>query len=280
MPQDTDASARAIDDVIARAVRELDLEDKVELLTGAAVSPCTARGHRATSDDLQRRADRRSRQRVRRRPTGRAVSQRDAAGPDLGRDRRAAGRRAARRGRPLAQDVHVVLGPTVNLHRTPLGGRLFEAYAEDPLLSGRLAAAYIRGIQRYGVGGLRQALRRQRVRDRTAHRDSRVCEAALARALPAAVRDLRGRRAPWTIMAAYNDVNGVAATEHDELNNGVLKSEWGWDGLLMSDWGATKTAAPAANGGLDLVMPGPRGPWGDQLVAAVRVRRGQRGDDR
>jgi beta-glucosidase len=71
-------------------------------------------------------------------------------------------------------------------------------------------------------------------------------------------------------MAAYNDVNGVAATEHNELNNDVLKSEWGWDGLLMSDWGATKTAAPAANGGLDLVMPGPRGPWGDQLVAAVR----------
>ena len=60
---------------------------------------------------------------------------------------------------------------------------------------------------------------------------------------------------PWTIMAAYNDVNGVAATEHGDLNNGVLKSEWGWDGLLMSDWGATKTAAPAANGGLDLVMP-------------------------
>jgi beta-glucosidase len=75
---------------------------------------------------------------------------------------------------------------------------------------------------------------------------------------------------PWTIMAAYNDVNGVPATEQDQLNNGVLKSEWGWDGLLTSDWGATKTAAPAANGGLDLVMPGPKGPWGDQLVAAVR----------
>ena len=63
-------------------------------------------------------------------------------------------------------------------------------------------------------------------------------------------------------MAAYNDVNGVPATEQDELNNGVLKGEWGWDGLLMSDWFATKTAAPAANGGLDLVMPGPGGPWG------------------
>ncbi len=81
-------------------------------------------------------------------------------------------------------------------------------------------------------------------------------------------------------MAAYNDVNGVAATEQDELNNGVLKSEWGWDGLLMSDWGATKTAGPAADGGLDLVMPGPDGPWGSVLVAVGRGGRGRRGDDR
>ena len=74
---------------------------------------------------------------------------------------------------------------------------------------------------------------------------------------------------PWAVMAAYNDVNGVPATEQDHVNNGVLKGEWGWTGLLMSDWFATKSAGPAANGGLDLVMPGPEGPWGDALVAAV-----------
>jgi beta-glucosidase len=68
-------------------------------------------------------------------------------------------------------------------------------------------------------------------------------------------------------MAAYNDVNGVAATEHNELSNGLLKSQWDWDGLLMSDWGATKTAAPAANGGLDLGCRTGRS-WGDELVAA------------
>ena len=70
-------------------------------------------------------------------------------------------------------------------------------------------------------------------------------------------------------MAAYNDVNGVPATEQDDVNNGILKREWGWGGLLMSDWFATKSAGPAANGGLDLVMPGPTGPWGDALVEAV-----------
>ena len=74
---------------------------------------------------------------------------------------------------------------------------------------------------------------------------------------------------PWSIMAAYNDVNGVAATEQDHVNNEVVKGEWGWDGLLMSDWFATKTSAPAALGGLDLVMPGPDGPWGEALVADV-----------
>ena len=70
-------------------------------------------------------------------------------------------------------------------------------------------------------------------------------------------------------MAAYNQVNGVPATEQDEMNNGVLKAEWGWDGLLMSDWFATRSVAAAANGGLDLVMPALHSPWGAALVAAV-----------
>ena len=77
--------------------------------------------------------------------------------------------------------------------------------------------------------------------------------------------------APWSMMAAYNDVNGVAATEHDHVQNEIVKGEWGFDGLIMSDWFATKTAAPAANGGLGLVMPGPKGPWGDALARAVRA---------
>src|SRR3954466_13622728 len=75
----------------------------------------------------------------------------------------------------------------------------------------------------------------------------------------------------WSIMAAYNDVNGQAATEPVHVNNEIVKGEWGYRGLIMSDWFATKTAGPAANGGLDLVMPGPEGPWGQALVDAVRA---------
>ena len=85
---------------------------------------------------------------------------------------------------------------------------------------------------------------------------------------------------PWSVMAAYNDVNGIPATEHGPVNNGILKGEWGWRGLVMSDWFATRAAAPAANGGLDLVMPGPTGPWGPAPGRGRPGRRGRRGRDR
>ncbi len=170
----------------------------------------------------------------------------------------------------LAQQIHVVLGPTINLHRSPLGGRLFEAYSEDPLLSGRLAAAYVRGMQDAGVGAcLKHLVANESETER--HTVNSVVDEATLRELYLLPFEIAVDEAhPWTVMAAYNDVNGVAATEQDHVVNGILKGEWGWDGLLMSDWFATRTAGPAANGGLDLVMPGPNGPWGDALVAAVR----------
>ena len=167
------------------------------------------------------------------------------------------------------QHIHVVLGPTINLHRSPLGGRLFEAYSEDPLLTGRLAAAYVRGLQERGIGACLKHLVANEAETERHTVNSRVDERTLRELylLPfeIAVQDSD----PWSVMAAYNDVNGVPATEQDDINNGILKQEWGWSGLLMSDWFATKSAGPAANGGLDLVMPGPKGPWGDALVDAV-----------
>ena len=167
------------------------------------------------------------------------------------------------------QQIHVVLGPTINLHRSPLGGRLFEAYSEDPLLTGRLAAAYVQGLQGNGVGACLKHLVANESETLRNYMNSVVSEEALREVylLPfeIAVDDAQ----PWSIMAAYNDVNGAAATEQDHVNNEVVKGEWGWDGLLMSDWFATKTSAPAALGGLDLVMPGPDGPWGEVLVADV-----------
>jgi len=167
------------------------------------------------------------------------------------------------------QDIHVVLGPTINLHRSLLGGRVFEAFSEDPYLSGRLATAYVRGLQEQGVGAcLKHVVANESETERHSV-DSVVDEATLREVylLPfeMAITDAD----PWSVMAAYNRVNGVAATEHDALLNGVLRGEWDYQGLVVSDWFATKSTAASANGGLDLVMPGPVGPWGDALVAAV-----------
>src|SRR5215204_5893316 len=169
------------------------------------------------------------------------------------------------------QDIHVVLGPTINLHRSLLGGRVFEAYSEDPLLTGKLAAAYVRGLQERGVGGCLKHLVANESETERNTVDSVVDEATLRELYLLPFEIAVAESGPWSIMAAYNDVNGVAATEQHHVNNEIVKGEWGYDGLLMSDWFATKTTAASANGGLDLVMPGPDGPWGEALVAAVET---------
>jgi beta-glucosidase len=172
-------------------------------------------------------------------------------------------------GEAARQRVHVVLGPTVNLHRSLLAGRVFESFSEDPLLTGKLAAAYVRGMQSRGVGACVKHLVANDAETERQTVDNQVDEATLREVhlLPfeIAVADAD----PWTLMAAYNNVNGVAMTEHAALQNGVVKGEWGYAGLIMSDWFATKSAGPAANGGLDLVMPGPHGPWDEALLHAV-----------
>ncbi len=179
-------------------------------------------------------------------------------------------------GRLLAEEaerqrIHVVLGPTVNLHRSPLGGRLFEAYSEDPLLSGHLAAGYVSGLQSQGIGACVKHLVANEAETERHGVDSVVDERTLRELYLLPFEIAVADADPWSVMAAYNDVNGIAATEQGPVNNEILKDEWGWRGLLMSDWFATRTAAAAANGGLDLVMPGPTGPWGPELVAAVEA---------
>jgi beta-glucosidase len=170
-----------------------------------------------------------------------------------------------------AQGVHVVLGPTVNLHRTPLGGRLFEAFSEDPLLTGALAVAYIKGLQDKGVGATpKHFLANESETERTTVSsvvDERTLREVYLLPFEMAVRDAGA----WAVMASYNRINGVTATEHRQLIEDLLKGEWAYDGLVMSDWLATTSTAASANGGLHLVMPGPDGPWGGKLVAAVEA---------
>lgn len=168
------------------------------------------------------------------------------------------------------QDIHVVLGPTINLHRSPLGGRLFEAYSEDPYLTGRTASAYVRGMQSRGVAACLKHLIANESETQRNFVDSRVSERALREVYLLPFEMASQDAGAWSMMSAYNDINGLAATEHREIQQGIVKDEWGWDGLIMSDWFAVKRTVPSANGGLDLVMPGPDGPWGDRLVDAVR----------
>ncbi|HEU4396800.1 MAG TPA: glycoside hydrolase family 3 C-terminal domain-containing protein [Actinomycetota bacterium] len=182
--------------------------------------------------------------------------------------------RVERLGRLLAAEarrkgVDVLLAPTVNLHRSPYGGRHFECFSEDPLLTARIGVAYVRGVQ---AGGVAATVKHFVANDSETERfslDARVDERALRERYLAPFEPIVGEAGVWAVMAAYNSINGVTATEHPMLRE-VLKDEWGFDGVVMSDWYAARSTEPAARAGLDLVMPGPSGPWGDRLVAAVR----------
>jgi beta-glucosidase len=164
--------------------------------------------------------------------------------------------------------VQVVLGPTVNLQRSPLAGRHFEYLSEDPLLVGRIATAYVRGLQERGVGG---CVKHYVANDAETNRftvDIRVAERTLREVYLAPFEQVVVHGGVWALMAAYNSVNGVTMTESPLLND-PLVTEWGFDGVILSDWFATRSTEASALAGLGLVMPGPDGPWGDALAAAV-----------
>jgi beta-glucosidase len=182
--------------------------------------------------------------------------------------------RVERLGRLLAAEarrkgVDVLLAPTVNLHRSPYGGRHFECFSEDPLLTARIGVAYVRGVQ---AGGVAATVKHFVANDSETERftlDANVDERALRELYLAPFEPIVREAGVWAAMAAYNSINGVTATEHPMLQD-ILKDEWGFDGVVMSDWYAARSTEPAARAGLDLVMPGPGGPWGERLVAAVR----------
>lgn len=165
--------------------------------------------------------------------------------------------------------VDVLLGPTINLHRSPLGGRHFECYSEDPLLTVRIATAYVRGVQDGGVAATPKHFVGNDSETERMTVDVQVDERTLRELYLAPFEQLVAEAQPWLVMAAYNAVNGTTMTENPLIDD-VLKAEWGFDGVVVSDWTAVRTTAPAGAAGTDLAMPGPASPWGDALVAAVR----------
>ncbi|WP_340681901.1 glycoside hydrolase family 3 C-terminal domain-containing protein [Amycolatopsis coloradensis] len=178
-------------------------------------------------------------------------------GAAIGREARAAG-------------VSVVLGPGVNIKRSPLCGRNFEYYSEDPLLSGALAVAYVRAMQAEGAGASvkhfaanNQETDRMRV---SVEVDERTLHEIYLPAFERVVTEAH----PATVMCSYNRVNGVYASQNRRLLTDVLRDEWGFDGLVVSDWGAVNDRVPALTAGLDLEMPGTGGSGDAEIVAAVR----------
>ncbi len=168
-----------------------------------------------------------------------------------------------------AMGCDILLGPCVNIVRTPLAGRNFESYSEDPYLAGRIGVAWVKGLQSKGVGA---SLKHYACNDQEFERhrgSSEVDERTLREIHLAQFEAIVKEANPWTVMCAYNRINGVYASQHHHLLKEILKGEWGYEGVVVSDWGANHTIFESVAGGLDLEMPGPAKYYGRLLVEAV-----------
>lgn len=168
--------------------------------------------------------------------------------------------------------VHVLLGPGINLKRHPGGGRNFEYFSEDPVLTGRLAIAYVLGLQ--SSGKVAACVKHLAVNNQESHRfvvDAIVDERTLRELYYRAFESVIQKARPVTIMCAYNRVNGEFCSEHRRLLNDVLREEWGFTGVTMTDWGATNERCAGIDAGMDLEMPGSHGAHYWELVEAIRL---------
>ena len=170
----------------------------------------------------------------------------------------------------VASDVHVVLGPGLNIKRSPLCGRNFEYFSEDPYLAGKMAAAYIRGIQSTGAAACPKHFAANSQELRRMSSDSIVDERTLREIYLTGFEIAVKEAAPKSIMSSYNRVNGVYANENPHLLQQILRREWGFDGFVVSDWGASNDHAEGVRAGSNLEMPNPGADSAITLVNAVR----------
>ncbi|MEU0696928.1 glycoside hydrolase family 3 C-terminal domain-containing protein [Streptomyces niveus] len=267
------------EDETGRLLEKLDIGQKVRLLTGASnwrtyAEPAVGLRPLTMSDGPSgvrgETWDERRTSLVLPSPTALAASWDEELVRELG------GLLAAEARRKGAQ---VLLAPTLNLHRSPLGGRHFECFSEDPLLTARTGVAFVKGVQQGGVAATAKHFVANDAETDRLHVDVRVTERAL-RELYLAPFEAAVEAGVWAVMSAYNKVNGVTMSASPLLEwplkgdrplpgNGPVQGGWGFDGLVVSDWGAVRSLLGSARSGQDLAMPGPESPWAAGLLAAV-----------
>ena len=168
-----------------------------------------------------------------------------------------------------AEDLGVVLGPAMNIKRSPLCGRNFEYYSEDPYLSTELATAYINGVQKHNVGTSPKHFLANNQECRRMTCSSEVDERTLREIYLASFEGMVKNAKPWTIMCSYNRINGTFASENKRYLTDILRGEWGFDGFVVSDWGAVNRADKAVESGMDLEMPSSNGAGTKVILKAI-----------